>query len=233
MATLIFSTKDRSEIPAVLTSVTGFTIRIVNLSIPSDVSPTDVWGQLADLMSRSNARQISRKGNHALYEMNHADLNQTSVSPKYQLMWIVQVQPPPKAGKKNQQTWIEESMLIHRAAREWIAVAEGSIHFTVDGKPVNLFKILQDGMQIQLHDLKVSFQDIEEIVVTVDTLERFRKGRPCPFCQGTFTVGEVMIQCPSCGTPHHADCWKENGGRCSGPVGCRCGVRISLTESKS
>lgn len=35
----------------------------------------------------------------------------------------------------------------------------------------------------------------------------------CPFCRVTLEEkeGEIKI-CPGCGTPHHADCFEENGG---------------------
>jgi|ERR1700730_1953395 len=35
----------------------------------------------------------------------------------------------------------------------------------------------------------------------------------CPYCRSTIEpgVGDELL-CPGCGTPHHADCFKENGG---------------------
>jgi TM2 domain-containing membrane protein YozV len=43
----------------------------------------------------------------------------------------------------------------------------------------------------------------------------------CPYCRAPFDAvnGEAM-QCEGCGTPHHADCYQENGG-CT-VFGCRC-----------
>jgi len=34
----------------------------------------------------------------------------------------------------------------------------------------------------------------------------------CPFCQCFIKSGTRAITCPACGTPHHEECWRENGG---------------------
>lgn len=34
----------------------------------------------------------------------------------------------------------------------------------------------------------------------------------CPFCQSMMKTGTAQVRCPLCDTPHHADCWEENGG---------------------
>jgi TM2 domain-containing membrane protein YozV len=34
----------------------------------------------------------------------------------------------------------------------------------------------------------------------------------CPYCRAGFEPDEAVTACPSCGTPHHADCFAENGG---------------------
>lgn len=35
----------------------------------------------------------------------------------------------------------------------------------------------------------------------------------CPYCRGTIEQDELQtLLCPACGTPHHADCFAENGG---------------------
>jgi len=41
----------------------------------------------------------------------------------------------------------------------------------------------------------------------------------CPYCQTPVAAGAKIINCPACGTPHHAECWEENGG-CT-VYGCR------------
>ncbi len=34
----------------------------------------------------------------------------------------------------------------------------------------------------------------------------------CPYCRAEFEPDEEVKACPACGTPHHADCFAENGG---------------------
>ncbi|MEO6802494.1 MAG: NINE protein [Granulicella sp.] len=34
----------------------------------------------------------------------------------------------------------------------------------------------------------------------------------CPYCRAAFEAEDEVTRCPSCGTPHHADCFAENGG---------------------
>ncbi len=44
-------------------------------------------------------------------------------------------------------------------------------------------------------------------------------GKTCPYCRFPIKAGEAVQRCPSCGEPHHRDCWVENGG-CT-IYGCR------------
>lgn len=37
-------------------------------------------------------------------------------------------------------------------------------------------------------------------------------GKTCPYDQYPIGPGDAVVVCPACGTPHHADCWNENGG---------------------
>ena len=37
-------------------------------------------------------------------------------------------------------------------------------------------------------------------------------GKTCPYCQTAMKPGVPVQACPSCGIPHHQDCWSENGG---------------------
>jgi hypothetical protein len=41
----------------------------------------------------------------------------------------------------------------------------------------------------------------------------------CPYCRSEFTEGPPIAICRACHTPHHRDCWHENGG-CT-TYGCR------------
>src|SRR5947209_6226509 len=34
----------------------------------------------------------------------------------------------------------------------------------------------------------------------------------CPYCRGTVEEGEGSMVCQSCSTPHHQECYDENGG---------------------
>jgi TM2 domain-containing membrane protein YozV len=34
----------------------------------------------------------------------------------------------------------------------------------------------------------------------------------CPYCRAAIAPDEESIQCEACATPHHADCYAENGG---------------------
>jgi hypothetical protein len=43
----------------------------------------------------------------------------------------------------------------------------------------------------------------------------------CPYCRGTLGETTEQIICEGCDTPHHRDCYEENGG-CT-VFGCRCG----------
>ncbi len=44
------------------------------------------------------------------------------------------------------------------------------------------------------------------------------QGRACAICQTPIARGELIVACPSCEAPYHADCWQENGG--CGSYGC-------------
>lgn len=37
------------------------------------------------------------------------------------------------------------------------------------------------------------------------------EGSVCSVCGQTFTAEDDVVVCPVCGTPHHRDCWSENG----------------------
>lgn len=36
----------------------------------------------------------------------------------------------------------------------------------------------------------------------------------CPYCRFALGLTSTALACPSCGTPHHPDCWTDNG-RCA------------------
>ena len=45
-------------------------------------------------------------------------------------------------------------------------------------------------------------------------------GPVCPYCRAPFDAEMGQLLCAGCGTPHHEDCYAENGG-CT-IFGCRC-----------
>jgi hypothetical protein len=45
-------------------------------------------------------------------------------------------------------------------------------------------------------------------------------GTTCPYCRAPFEPSEEQLLCEGCETPHHRDCYEENGG-CT-VFGCRC-----------
>jgi hypothetical protein len=54
----------------------------------------------------------------------------------------------------------------------------------------------------------------------------------CPYCRDEITSGAESFACPTCSTPHHPDCWNENGG-CT-VFGCASGPeddpKLSLSQ---
>ena len=40
-------------------------------------------------------------------------------------------------------------------------------------------------------------------------------GASCPKCDKAIGAGEGAVLCPKCFTPHHANCWRENGNVCA------------------
>ncbi len=55
----------------------------------------------------------------------------------------------------------------------------------------------------------------------------FIENKTCPYCQSKLKAGADFIVCSNCGTPHHKECWEENGG-CT-TYGC---VNNPQTEKK-
>jgi hypothetical protein len=62
--------------------------------------------------------------------------------------------------------------------------------------------------------LDITLEDIPGPSGTGDAV-----GKICPYCRFPIKAGEAVQFCPSCGEPHHRDCWVENGG-CT-VYGCR------------
>lgn len=60
-------------------------------------------------------------------------------------------------------------------------------------------------------------------------------GKVCPYCQMPIKPGALVMKCPICGIPHHNECWRENGNKCTtyGCVGQGARFREELTASSS
>ena len=60
-------------------------------------------------------------------------------------------------------------------------------------------------------------------------------GKICPYCQMPIKPGTLVMKCPICGIPHHDECWRENGNKCTtyGCVGQGTHFREELTASNS
>lgn len=37
----------------------------------------------------------------------------------------------------------------------------------------------------------------------------------CPYCGNLFQPDDLVVQCPSCRTPHHLECWRACGNHCT------------------
>ena len=66
--------------------------------------------------------------------------------------------------------------------------------------------------------LDISFEDTPGAAPVTHT-PADAVGKVCPYCRFPIKAGEPVQICPSCGEPHHLDCWQENGG-CT-VYGCR------------
>ena len=222
MAQLLFKTEDGLEKSISLLSEPGFTAKVVSIYTSSDDVKKNLWMRLQMEMAQSNANEIIREGCHALYDLHEEDLNRS-----YQVFCIIQEKKEIADRQLEQIPWVRDAFLVHRSKRQWIAVAEGDTHLSINQKPVTVIRILQDGMNINLGGLELCFRDIQAISVDKSVIQKLGLSRKCPFCHGTFTLGDVIILCPSCGTAHHTECWEAYGGRCSGPTGCQYGLQKS------
>ena len=124
---------------------------------------------------------------------------------------------------------IAAKLLLHRTRREWIVVAEEWTQFAVDQVSVPLIKIIREGAKISVANVTLTFREIERIKADHAILQTLR--RSCPFCGDAFQPEEQVVQCPSCGTLQHSECWDANQNRCCGPAGCAYGRRENIKSS--
>jgi len=54
------------------------------------------------------------------------------------------------------------------------------------------------------------------LITARQTTEESRwAGKSCPKCNQPIEPGQQAVLCPKCYTPHHRDCWTENGNKCA------------------
>jgi hypothetical protein len=216
MARLKYTTLSGKETSIQLPAEAGCTAEILWCSPRPGASEQDLESGLKKL----GIPELARDGDHFVYGMA-----------SQQVAVIVQPQEAAQpAGAEKNAGVAEAAMLIHRSRREWIVVAQGVTRLSIDEQPVPLIKIVKDGMRIRLGELDLTFQEVD--VETVDRkMQKALQDKRCPFCGDPFLSGEDIIRCPSCGTLHHAECWSDFGERCSGPPGCRYGMKSERTPS--
>ncbi len=115
--------------------------------------------------------------------------------------------------------------VIWDAASELLeAVWEAHAHLSVRARVASFGSNRESGsantpvrQQGVRHDIGVMEGD-REAVVALESLE-LAASEKCPYCQSEVPAKEAAKRCSECGAPHHADCWRENGG-CT-TYGCR------------
>lgn len=215
MTELIYTGQDGQEKQIPLLAKAGFTTNIIRLVPPSKSIANKLIEELAADMRRAKVTDLMPDDDYVF--LMDVDKNE-------RLGFIIQPQDEmneePKGSRIQQQ-----SMLIFRSYREWLVVARGNTQITVNEQQIPLMKIVHHGMAIRLGELQLSFYDVTSQTIDAAMLKKIDKRKKCPFCLDSFLVGEQVIQCPSCNTLQHGECWKEYGDRCSGPPGCRYGIQ--------
>jgi hypothetical protein len=209
MAQLTYTAQDGDLVSIPLPAEPGFTATILWFAPPSKEDERT----LGDQLGRIGVPQQSQAGDHIVYSM-----------PGLQLAVIIQ----PRAAQSEVRL-VEARMLMHRTPREWMVVADGLPRLCIDQQPIHLMKIVKEGMHIQLGGLDLIFQEVDRRKADRGLLRSIGR-RACPYCGDAFQAGDWVITCPSCGTLQHAECWDEYGGRCSGPPGCRYGVKSKFAS---
>ena len=64
------------------------------------------------------------------------------------------------------------------------------------------------------------------------TVQHPYMGKTCPYCQAPFKDEADVVLCQTCNMPHHRDCWRENGNKCT-TFGCAGAVAGPLEQSTS
>jgi hypothetical protein len=113
--------------------------------------------------------------------------------------------------------------LVERARKEWKCrvMVEGGLKDDAeseDAPPRTPARQRYPGQLVPLHTVPSASEQ-----VTVLNPE----SATCLYC-GTALLPRPLVVCPRCQAPHHADCWNDNGGRCT-TYGCVPGGRGSTS----
>jgi hypothetical protein len=204
MAQLTYTAQNGEEVSIPLSPEAGFTATILWFAPPSK----GVEKKLKADLDKLGVPQLAWAGDHIVYSL-----------PGQQLVVVIQLRETEGDARLAQ-----AQMLIHRSRLEWIVVADGTPRLCVNEQLIPLMKIVKESMEIQLGGLDLTFREVDRLKVDREMLQNIQH-RPCPYCGDRFQRGEEIIACPSCGTVQHSECWDEYDGRCSGPPGCRYGVK--------
>lgn len=85
-------------------------------------------------------------------------------------------------------------------------------------------KDIPEGSLFCAHCGRQQFKTNERIdsaidVPRIDQVHDSSIGKTCPYCQVPIKPGVAITICAVCGSPHHAECWKDNGSKCT-TYGC-------------
>ena len=228
MARLTYTTQNGKTVSLPLQADIRLTARLVWLSPLAGKGEQTLRAELAEM----NIPRLASEGDHVIYDMPDGPLAMVVIRP-HKASSTTRVRQKPAS-----QTLVQDldlgriAMLIQRCRREWIVVTEDMRSIRIDKQPVPLLKILKDGMEIQLGDLTLIFNETDTEIVGEEIRQKLQN-KNCPYCQSPFEMDEEVIRCPACGTLQHAECWNEYGGRCSGPTGCPYGVKTSGAQTAS
>jgi len=87
----------------------------------------------------------------------------------------------------------------------------------------------ESGLVSRLHgdtiviDSEIENNYINRASVSAYPATQLEIGKTCPYCQYIIKPNTEVVVCPACQTPHHKECWDENGG-CT-TYGCKYGGR--------
>jgi hypothetical protein len=118
---------------------------------------------------------------------------------------------------------------VYRSKRNIVLLNLRSSSLYVNQCKVALFRIVREGDQLQIDAYKVLFRELHKEVLTPDSSVVHQKLR-CLVDAKPFQVGDSVVFCPSCGTPHHERCWQYQKGRCANGKVCQYQTPSAETE---